>query len=121
MNGGARGSRHRSTGFGSFLIGAGMGLVTNLITDQPEKWPDPLDPIATYPPAIGATILAGVGAKAGWDVWRRRLPQPDWKGGNPYPGLTPCPKISSVVRNVATRSIGETGLPYELGTNSPLA
>jgi hypothetical protein len=64
-----------------------MGLVTNLITNDPEKWPRQLRPIAKYSPVIGAAIVIIVTVRALWRWWRRRIPSPMWVGGNPYPGL----------------------------------
>ncbi|WP_127503005.1 AAA family ATPase [Actinoplanes solisilvae] len=78
---------HR-TGYGVFVLGTGMGMITNLVTGDPERWPGALQPIATYSPAIGAGLLAAVGAKATWDVWRNGVARPQWTGSEPYPGLT---------------------------------
>jgi WD40 repeat protein len=79
--------RWRSTGFGVFVLGTGMGLITNLVTDSPERWPRALQPVATYSPAIGAGLLLAVGARAAWVVWRSGYRRPEWHDGNPYPGL----------------------------------
>jgi WD40 repeat protein len=64
-----------------------MGMVTNLVTGDPQRWPHELQPIATYSPAIGAGLLLAVGARAGWQVWRNGISRPEWTGSNPYPGL----------------------------------
>jgi len=81
--------RERHTGFGAFLLGTGMGLITNLVTGEPERWPRVLQPIAAYAPLIGLSLLAAVGARAAWDVWQGGVVRPEWVGGNPYPGLVP--------------------------------
>ncbi|MDR7277152.1 AAA family ATPase [Catenuloplanes atrovinosus] len=80
-------SRWRSTGFGVFVLGTGMGLITNLITGDLDRWPRVLQPVATYSPAIGAALIVAVGAKAAWDVWGTGHRRPEWRDGNPYPGL----------------------------------
>lgn len=79
--------RGHRTGFGAFLVGSGMGLVTNLVTGDPAGWPRALRPVATYAPVIGLGLVAVVGAKALWDTWRLGVRRPVWDGGNPYPGL----------------------------------
>ena len=79
--------REHPTGFGAFLVGTGMGMVTNLVTGDPQRWPQELQPIATYSPGIGAGLLLAVGAKSGWDAWRNGVRRPEWTGSNPYPGL----------------------------------
>ncbi|WP_426511024.1 hypothetical protein ACPPVO_10525 [Dactylosporangium sp. McL0621] len=43
--------------------------------------------VATYSPAIGGAVLVAVGAKAAWDLWRSGYRRPEWRDGNPYPGL----------------------------------
>ncbi|WP_327000402.1 AAA family ATPase [Dactylosporangium sp. NBC_01737] len=80
--------RWGGTGYGTFLLGTGMGLITNLITGDPSRWPSALQPVATYSPAIGAGLLVAVGAKAAWDVRRGGIHRPVWSNGNPWPGLT---------------------------------
>ncbi|SNY68673.1 AAA family ATPase [Paractinoplanes atraurantiacus] len=81
-----RSGDHR-TGFGVFLLGTGMGLITNLVTGDPEHWPRVLRPVSENAPLIGGLLLAGVGAKAAFDLWRRGVRRPEWTGDNPYPGL----------------------------------
>ncbi|MEU4242685.1 AAA family ATPase [Actinoplanes sp. NPDC026619] len=77
---------HR-TGFGVFLLGTGMGLITNLVTGDPEHWPSALRPVAEHAPLIGVLLLAGVGARAAWVMLRSGVTRPEWTGDNPYPGL----------------------------------
>jgi WD40 repeat protein len=77
---------HR-TGFGVFLLGTGMGLITNLVTGDPEHWPSALRPVAENAPLIGVVLLAAVGARAAWLMWRNGITRPEWTGDNPYPGL----------------------------------
>src|SRR5262245_22779381 len=79
--------RGHGTGFGVFVLGTGMALVTNLITNEPGRWPHVLQPVARYSPVIGVVLIAAVGIKAGIDVWRSGYQRPSWDGGNPYPGL----------------------------------
>jgi WD40 repeat protein len=79
--------RGQRTGFGVFILGTGMGMITNLVTGEVERWPRALQPIATYAPGIGAGLIVAFGAKALWDLWRGGLERPEWTGSNPYPGL----------------------------------
>ncbi|MEV0560962.1 AAA family ATPase [Dactylosporangium sp. NPDC050588] len=80
--------RWGATGYGTFLLGTGMGMITNLITGDPSGWPAVLQPVATYSPAIGAGLVVAVGAKAAWDVRRAGIRRPTWTDGNPWPGLS---------------------------------
>jgi hypothetical protein len=77
----------RSTGYGTFVVGTAMGILTNLVTGQPEHWPAVLRPIATYSPELAVAAMAAVGGKAWYDRHHRWPPHRGWTGGNPYPGL----------------------------------
>lgn len=79
--------RGQRTGFGVFVLGAGTGLITNLVTGNPEQWPPLVRPVATHAPMIGAVLLVAVAGKALWDMWHQVVLRPRWTGGNPYPGL----------------------------------
>ncbi|MFL6127125.1 NACHT and WD repeat domain-containing protein [Actinophytocola sp.] len=79
--------RGGSSGLGLFLLGIGMGVLTNLVTARPERWPAWARPVVEWSWLIGATVVLAVSARAGWVWWRARLPRPEWTGGNPYPGL----------------------------------
>ncbi|GIF20947.1 hypothetical protein Ate02nite_36770 [Paractinoplanes tereljensis] len=79
--------REHRTGFGVFLLGTGMGLITNLVTGDPERWPPVLQPVAANAPLIGGVLLAAVAGRAAWDFWRNGIARPEWTGDNPYPGL----------------------------------
>lgn len=75
------------SGLGVFLLGIGIGVLTNLVTASPDRWPGWAQPVVRWSWLIGAAVVASVCVRAGW-LWRRaRLPAPEWTGENPYPGL----------------------------------
>jgi WD40 repeat protein len=70
-----------------FLLGIGMGALTNLVTARPERWPAWSRPVVEWAWLIGAVVVVVVGLRGGWLWLRARRPRPEWTGGNPYPGL----------------------------------
>ncbi|QKV80379.1 AAA family ATPase [Amycolatopsis sp. Hca4] len=70
-----------------FLLGIGIGVLTNLVTASPDRWPGWAQPVVKWSWLIGAAVVAAVSVRAGWLWFRARLPAPEWTGENPYPGL----------------------------------
>ncbi|GAA2781796.1 AAA family ATPase [Saccharopolyspora taberi] len=71
---------------GVLLYGAGLGFLTNLATDDAEKWPSPFNLV--HDGAL-PLFVAGTVVPVGYYAWRhRRLRlEHEWNKGNPYPGL----------------------------------
>ncbi|SNT50121.1 WD40 repeat [Asanoa hainanensis] len=87
-------ARRRATGafdYLAFVLGAGVGLFTNLATARADRWPGWLQPLSTYSAVLGGLLVFGVTASWWWQRRGPLRPAPRWTdlGGNPYPGLTP--------------------------------
>ncbi|MGW5573393.1 NACHT and WD repeat domain-containing protein [Nocardia thailandica] len=79
------------------LLGVVLGFGTNLVTNDPERWPAVLRPVDTYAAFWLAALTFGAFGSVLW-LSRRGALHRTWSGsGNPYPGLEPFDSARSGV------------------------